>query len=397
MTFLYSQYSDSPPSLSFLALRRHSYIDSSHTELLRVGNMDPDAGGTSVEQVYEAMESVSFAPFSVFPEYLKGGGGHHSGDDDGGDSIPSSDVTLIVSIVETYEDDQSYSAYESFLDDLFNAMDAVGGGPCMDDHDTDPHVSMARGVKYWSAYHSEQYMYAANLEVAVWQSMYPYGVPIGSSGYAAFPPGRGGTKQKVGYGNLYFFFDRANITKAFAPYRELTSEESQYATLYKGGTDVSSYYSSTTSINFDYGGSGDQGDEDWSWNAYSWNQMSAKHDMTDGWELPPNCKQEGETFFGIPLSRSSDSKLQSTSTFQDQFDFENLVDRNGTYVTSFGTNHGWLIGEELDNAVGSIVDKDTAHIPIFYTGTTNPNMVRLATLVLYAASCLAMRTILTRF
>lgn len=350
-----------------------SYIDSSHTELLRVGNLDPDTGGTSIDQVYEAMSSVAFAPFSVYPEYLKGGGGHHSGDDDGS-GIPSGDVTLIVSIVETYEDDNSYSSYETFLDDLFDAMYAVGGGPCMDDHDTDPHVSMSRGVKFWSAYHSAQYAYAANLEVAVWQSMYPYGVPIGSAGYAAFPPGRGGTKQSVGYGNLYFFFDRANITKAFAPYRELTSNEEYYATLYST-TDVSSYYSSTTSISFDYSGSGDNDDSDWEWNPYSWNQMSAKHDMTDGWELPPNCLQEGETFFGIPLSRTSGSKLQSSMTFQEQFDFEQLVDRNGTYITSFGTNHGWLVGEELGNAVGSIVDKDTAHIPIFYTGTTNPNMV----------------------
>jgi hypothetical protein len=53
-----------------------------------------------------------------------------------------------------------------------------------------------------------------------------------------------------------------------------------------------------------------------------------------------------------------------------------LADRNGTYIKSFGTNHGWLIGEELGNAVGSIVDKDTAHIPIFYMGTTNANLVR---------------------
>jgi hypothetical protein len=67
--------------------------------------------------------------------------------------------------------------------------------------------------------------------------------------------------------------------------------------------------------------------------------------------------------------------MQSTSSFQEQFDFEYLVDRNGTYVQSFGTNHGWLVGEELDNAVGSIVDKDTAHIPLFYTGTTNAAMV----------------------
>jgi hypothetical protein len=336
--------------------------------------MNPSKGGTSIDQVYQAMNNIKFAPFSVYPEYLKGGGGHHSGDNNSGNTVPSSDVTLIVSIVETYDDDNSYSTYESFLDELFTAMYNVGGGPCMDDHDTDPHVSMARGVKFWSSYHKQQYMYAANLEVAVWQSMYPYGTPIGSAGYAAFPPGRGGKKQSVGYGNLYFFFDRANITKAFAPYRSLTDNEKKYATLYMGN-DVSSYYASTTSIPFDYSGSGDKNQGDWEWNPYSWNQQSAKHDMTDGWQLPPNCLQEGETFFGIPLSRSSGSKLQSSMTFQEQFDFEYLVDRNGTYIQSFGTNHGWLIGEELDNAVGSIVDKDTAHIPIFYTGSTNPNMV----------------------
>jgi len=353
-----------------------SYIDSSHTELLRVGNLNPELGGTSIDQVYSAMSSVSFSPFSIYPEYLKGGGGHHSGDD-GGDNVPSGDVTLIVSVVETYEDGSSYSAYETFLDELFTAMYNAGGGPCMDDHDTDPHVSMSRGVKYWSSYHQQQYMYAANLEVAVWQAMYPNGVPIGSSGYAAFPPGRGGTKQKVGYGNLYFFFDRANITKAFSPYRDLTSDEEYYSTLYSS-TDVSSFYSSTTTISFDYSGSGD-GDNEWEWNPYSWNQQAAMHDMTDGWELPPNCLQEGETFFGIPLSRTSGSKLQSTASFQEQFDFEYLVDRNGTYIQSFGTNHGWLIGEELGNAVGSIVDKDTAHIPIFYTGTTNPDMVSAMT------------------
>ena len=320
------------------------------------------------------MESLSFAPFSIYPEYLKGGGGHHSGDnDDGGGGVPSGDVTLIVSIVETYEDDDSYSAYEQFLEDLFDAMDAVGGGPCMDDHDTDPHVSMARGVKFWSSTHMEEYAYNANLEVAVWQAMYPNGVVIGSSGYAAFPPGGGGTKQYVGYGNLYFFFDRANITTAFNPNRDLTSDEEYYATLTQG--DVSSFYSSVTDVDFNYGGSGDGGGGDWEHNPYNWRASMAEHDFTDGWDLPPNCKQEGETFFGIPLSRSSDSKLQSTSTFQNSFDFDQLMDRNYTYVQSFGTNHGWLLGEEVDNAVGSIVDKDTAHIPIFYLGTTNANMV----------------------
>jgi hypothetical protein len=43
---------------------------------------------------------------------------------------------------------------------------------------------------------------------------------------------------------------------------------------------------------------------------------------------------------------------------------------------SFGTNHGWLVGGEQEgNGAGSLVDKDTAHIPLFYLGTTNPNMV----------------------
>ena len=136
------------------------------------------------------MEYLSFPPFAIFPEYVKGGGGHHSGDQDGG-GTPSGDVTFIVSIVEEYEDDGD-STYNKFLDDLFDAFEDVGGGNCMDDHDTDPHVSMARGVKFHSSYAMKQYAYYANLEVAVWQAMYPNGVVIGTSGSAAFPPGRGG-------------------------------------------------------------------------------------------------------------------------------------------------------------------------------------------------------------
>jgi len=347
------------------------YIDSSHTELLRVGSLDPNYGGTSIDQVYAAMSTVGFPPLSVFPEYLKGGGGHHSGDCEDDELVSSSDVTLIVSVVDEYDDENNYSGYEQFLDDLFDAMYSVGAGPCMDDHDTDPHVSMSRGVKFKSSWHQEQYMYESNLEVAVWQSMYPNGVVIGSSDYASFPPGRGGTRQYVGYGNLYFFFDRANITKSFAPYRGMTDDEAYYATLTKS-EDVSGYYAATTNVPFDYSGSGDNAE--YEHNPYNWKATMAMHDMTEGWDLPPNCEQEGETFFGIPLATKSDSKLQSSTTFQDQFDFEQIVDRNYQYISSFGTNHGWLVGESLGNTTGSIVDKDTAHIPIFYTGTTNVDM-----------------------
>lgn len=346
------------------------YIDSSHTELLRIGSMDANAGGTSINTVYKAMSSVSFSPFSIYPNYVKGGGGHHS-QDNNDDDTPSGDVTLIVSVVETYNDNNNYSDYETFLYNLFSAMENVGAGACMDDHDTDPHVSMARGVKFMSSYHSTQYQYAANLEVAIWQAMYPNGVVIGSPRYASFPPGKSGTKQYVGYGSLYFFFDRANITKAFSAQRSLTDTEKYYATLYSS-SDVSKFYSGSYTVNTNGGSGNNQGD--WEHNPYAWKATSAMHDMTDGWSLPPNCYQEGETFLGIPLSRSSSSKLQSSSTFQTQFDFDVLIDSNYTYVKSFGTNHGWLIGESVGNSLGSIVDKDTAHIPIFYTGTTNPNM-----------------------
>lgn len=350
------------------------YIDSSHTELIRIGSMDTSRGGTSIEQVYNAMNSVQFSPFAVFPEYLKGGGGgHNSGDNDDGEdqTVPSSDVTMIVSVVCDYEDD-SYCIYEKWLDDAFDALYNVGGGACMDDHDTDPHISMSRGVKFKSSYHALQYSYASNLEIAVWQAMYPYGVVIGSRKSASFPPGRSGTKQKVGYGNIYFFYDRANITAAFNPSSSMTDDQYYYSTLTQG--DVSQYYEETTEISFDYSGSGGNDGSDWEHNPYSWKATMAMHDMTDGWDLPPNCNQEGETFLGIPLSRKSKSNLQSSSTFQNQFDFDCLIDSNYTYVSSFGTNHGWLIGESVDNGIGSIVDKDTSSIPLFYLGTTNVDM-----------------------
>eukprot|EP00594_Rhizosolenia_setigera_P013744 CAMPEP_0178976576 /NCGR_PEP_ID=MMETSP0789-20121207/23923_1 /TAXON_ID=3005 /ORGANISM="Rhizosolenia setigera, Strain CCMP 1694" /LENGTH=1098 /DNA_ID=CAMNT_0020665705 /DNA_START=17 /DNA_END=3313 /DNA_ORIENTATION=+ len=346
------------------------YIDSSHTELLRIGSVDTSYGGTSIAQVYAAMYSLSFPPFSIFPEYVKGGGGGSGS----GDGVPSGDVTLIVSVVPVYSNGGGEADYEMFLDDLFNAMDKVGGGPCMDDHDTDPHVSMARGVKFKSSYHETQYFYTVNLEVAVWQAMYPNGVVIGSSGKANFPPENAGKNQKyIGYGNLYFFFDRANITTAFPPSRGLTDDETYYATMYNKGLG-SSYYQKVTTIDFDYSGSGSGNNEYYEHNPYGWDATMAKHDMTDGWDLPPDCQQEGEAFFGIPMSRNSDSKLMSTKTFQNQFDFEVLLDRNFTYMKKFGTNHGWLVGEQIGNGAGSIVDKDTAHIPLFYMGTTNPNM-----------------------
>jgi hypothetical protein len=329
------------------------------------------------------MKSVSFDPFPFYPEQLKGGGGRQNGGDGSSSSgTPSTEVTLTISVVEVYDDDDDscYSTYENFITQLFSAMYDVGAGPCMDDDDTDPHVSMGRGIKFKGSYHMQQYFYNANLEVAVWQSMYPYGVIIGSTHYASFPPGGGGTREYVGYGNLYFFFDRANITKAFHPNRDLESTEEYYSTIMSSGLS-SSFYANITSIDYTYGGgSQDNTDDDWEHNAYGWKASMAQHDFTDGWELPPNCEAEGETFVGIPLSFKSESTLQSTRTFQEQFQFDKLIDHNYTYVSNFGTNHGWLIGEAVGNSIGSIVDKDTSHIPLFYLGSTNPNAVSNAAL-----------------
>ena len=274
------------------------------------------------------------SPTTSHLQYVKYGGGKNKGNGNS-NSVPSGDITLIVSVVESYENDESYSTYEKFFNDLFSAMYSVNGGPCIDDHDTDPHVSMARGVKFKSSDHQYAYFYKANLEVAVWQAMYPKGVVIGSKYMANFPPNDAyRSRSVVGYGNLYFFFDRANITKSWPPSRKLTNTEAYYAKLYDPSdvSNTASFYSSTTTINFDYqSGSKNKNNgqsSSYEHNPYNWDPQMARHDMTNGWDLPPNCFQEGETFLGIALSRASDSKLQTSTTFQQQFDMELLTDRN---------------------------------------------------------------------
>ena len=152
-------------------------------------------------------------------------------------------------------------------------------------------------------------------------------------------------------------------TQHFGFTRDLTSEEKSYATLHSSAKS-DSYYESGNEIGFAYNkGPGSSDDNEYEHNPYAWKTLPANLGPTEGWDLPLNCYQDGGAFLGIPLSRASSSKLQSTNTFQNQFDFEPLIDRNYTYMQSFGTNHGWLVGETIGNGPGSIVDKDTAHIP----------------------------------
>jgi len=368
------------------------YVDSAHTELLRIGSLDTSKGGTSLSQVYSALSSTSFEPFLFYPEMVKtGGGGKNNNGNGGASSTPSYDITLALSVVEVYQDNSndgagsSYSTYETFLSNLFLAIDNVNAGNCVDDEDTDPHVTIARGVKFKSSYWLTQYLYQVNLEVAVWQAMYPKGVVIGSSSTAKFSGSSYRWKTVVGYGNLYFFYNRNNITKSFSPSRSLTSEETYYATLYKNGY-TSAFYDNTTSINFSYQGGnnnnnqdGDNNGNSWEYNPNEWTTNMALNNPTNGFDLPPNCYQDGETFLGIALSRQSASTLQSTKSFQNQFNFDLLTDRNYTYITGFDSNHGWLVGGESgQSGAGSIVEIDTANIPIFYLGTTNPDMGGMA-------------------
>lgn len=363
------------------------YVDSAHTELLRIGSLDSSKGGTSLSQVYSALSSTTFEPFLFYPEMVKTGGGKNNNNNGGSSTTPSYDITLALSVVEVYQDSSnndgggsSYSTYETFLYNLFLAIDNVNAGNCVDDEDTDPHVTMARGVKFKSSYSKAQYLYKVNLEVAVWQAMYPKGVVIGSSSTAKFSGSSSSRwKSVVGYGNLYFFYNRNNITKSFSPSRSLTSSETYYATLYNNGY-ARAFYANTTTINFNYQGDDNKNDgnnngNSWEYNPNEWTTNMALNDPTDGFDLPPNCYEEGETFLGIALSRQSASNLQSTKSFQNQFDFDLLTDRNYTYITGFDSNHGWLVGGESgQSGAGSIVEIDTANIPIFYMGTTNPNM-----------------------
>lgn len=45
-------------------------------------------------------------------------------------------------------------------------------------------------------------------------------------------------------------------------------------------------------------------------------------------------------------------------------------------MQSFGTKDGWLVEEDSNHGPDSNDDKDTSHIPLFSTKTTNVDMVR---------------------
>ena len=62
------------------------------------------------------MTAVTFPPFAIFPEYVKGGGKGGSGDDDG--EVPSGDVTLVVSVVEEFEENNCIDHYAHYDKDF---------------------------------------------------------------------------------------------------------------------------------------------------------------------------------------------------------------------------------------------------------------------------------------
>ena len=51
------------------------------------------------------MDAVEIPTLSIYPEFLKGGIGHYYGDDCGGiDEVPYRKITLFVSDVDIYDD-----------------------------------------------------------------------------------------------------------------------------------------------------------------------------------------------------------------------------------------------------------------------------------------------------
>ena len=215
-----------------------------------------------------------------------------------------------------------------------------GGISCADDRMTNPHVSMSRGTKFWSSTHMSNYFTAANTEVARWQKAYPYGVHIGSSGTADF--GQGNGEESVGYGNLYFFYNRNLITRKFSPNRDLTDTEKSYATI-----DISAVTldGSETIPN------SDKNDDNnyFSYDCFYFGAYNFKKDPTVGANMPCGCYEEGEAFFGIPLAQKAAGpgyySNGETESYQSAFDFSYLVDRSHEYVKKFETNHGWITGE----------------------------------------------------
>jgi len=354
-----------------------SNADSAHAELLRIGSLD--AGGDSMSQVaYNALSSLSFEPFLFYPFMVKTTAEKQvKSDDDDSSPIPSYELSLLVSIVEVYKDStnddggggSSYSTYETFKSNLQQYVEMNGG--CVKDSNTDLFVTLARGIKFKSSYHMEQYLNRVNLEVAVWQAMYPKGVVIGSSSTSTITSSSYWKwKSVVGYGNLYYFLNRNNIIKSFPSSRSLSSEESYYSTFYTNGY-ATPFYSNVTNIDFKYG-SNDDGNNDngWEYSSDKWTKDLSLFDPTTGLNLPPNCYEDGEAFVGIALSRNSVSSLQSQKSFQSQFDFNVLVDHNSSYITGFDSDDGWLVGSNSFT--------DTANIPLFHLGSTNAKKGGLA-------------------
>jgi len=345
-----------------------SNADSAHAELLRIGSLN--ARGDSMSQVvHYAFSQLSFEPFLFYPITVKTTAERQvKAYDDDSSPIPSYELSLLVSIVDVYKD-SSYSTYETFKSNLQRYVERNAG--CVKESDTDLYVTLARGVKFKSSYHMEQYLDRVNLEVAVWQAMYPKGVVIGSSSTSKITSSANWKwKSVVGFGNLYHFSNRNNIIKSFPSSRSLSSEESYYATLISNGY-ATPFYANVTNIDFKYE-SNDDGNNDngWEYSSDKWTKDLSLFDPTTGLNLPPNCYEDGEAFVGIALSRNSGSNLQSQKSFQSQFDFNVLVDHNSSYITGFDSDDGWLVG---NNSFF-----DTANIPLFHLGSTNAKKGGLA-------------------
>ncbi|GMH54642.1 hypothetical protein TrST_g12205 [Triparma strigata] len=348
------------------------YIDSSHTEVWRIGSLDTSMGGTDIDVIYEFMAEIWQPVIVIYPAYFKG----------------NNDMELSVSIVETYSG--SYTCvdngqacgcpgdgegdYDWLSDCLIDNL--ASQSECSDNDMTNPHVSAVRGVEFWDDDAKQGILQANNAMIMSWQEAYPEGVAIGTDETDIFflddDVDRYNTKH--GYGNLHMFYGRVAITKAFPPSNNLTDAQLEYSefTLNSAFTAWDQFDAG----DMEYSGSQQEGGDYDCWEYDAWD--SDNWDWASGKKLPCNCKADGHAFIGVALAM--DVQVSSTQIvnggfyedFQSSYPLHKLTQNMSTYILGFESNHATAAGLRVnaqENGFATIVEEDNTHIKLFDLGS----------------------------
>ena len=354
-----------------------AYVDSSHTEIFRLGSLNATLGGTDIYDVYYYMSRMYRPPILSYPLYVKTGGG-------------GKDLELKIQFSDTTGDgscvDDNYlcgcpgdgeGEYESYSDCIVTYL---GESACSDGDMTDPHMSMIRGAKFFSSDSLTDYLTTVNTQVGRWQQIYTKGVAIGTNAtdIQFIDDDVTEAEKPYGYGGTEMFFGRVFITNQFAPTRNLTDDEleaSQYT--------LTNDFVATDQVDDipEASGSGSQDDAgDWDCTEFDQND-SDNWDPFSGIGLPCGCYADGEAFLGIPLGQYvqvSDTACVNggyCENYQSAWDLSLLTKDLYKYVEGFGSNHGTTSGlhvEVADNGFATLVEEPNTHIKLFRLGNVNP-------------------------